>query len=81
MFPSNKNLEALKNRASNKEKSMNEHVNTEIDQSGPLGYAITEEITRTGYVDRDGKFVPVEEAHEVSAEDVVYVQDEEDIVR
>jgi hypothetical protein len=79
MFPSNKNLEALKNRASNKEKNMTEHVTNEIDQNGPLGYQIKETVTTTGYVDDDGKFVPVDEVQKTEA--VTYVQDEEDAIQ
>ena len=61
---------------------MNEHVNNEIDQSGPLGYAIRETVTTTGYVDREGKFVPVDEVQtREDSEEVIYVQDEEDVIR
>jgi hypothetical protein len=59
-----------------KEKNMTEHV------ENPLGFEIKETVTTTGYVDKAGKFVPVEEARELqTAQETTFVQDAEDEIQ
>lgn len=56
-----------------KEKNMTEHVNQ--DNTG--FFQTKETVTTTGYVDKDGKFVPVDEARVL---DEVHTQDAEDVI-
>ena len=75
MFPSTKNLEALRQRSlghnNNKEKTMTEVITTD--------YEITEQKTQTGYIDRDGKFHYGEETKtEIDPVQDIFVQVGED---
>ena len=49
---------------------------TEYEQGAP-GIEIKEQVIATGYIDKDGRFVPVEE----SASKAAFVQTGEDIVQ